>query len=232
MTKLGLAIPFAVLVACGGSDSPGDSGGGGATVTVSGTAVEVSAAGMKPLAGVLVGAYNAANETTAVVTTMTDATGNYSLEIPKLDKPVDGFLKATKDGFMVTYLYPPAALAGDFDKASINMVTTQTFSLLANNLCNANQDMAKGAIGVLVVDTAGAAIGGAMVSSTPAASTYCYNANGLPTSSATMTAADGIAYMFNVTGNATVSATKAGTTFKPHGVNAHPGALTTTLITN
>jgi hypothetical protein len=70
-----------------------------------------------------------------------------------------------------------------------------------------------------------------VIASTPAAPTYCYNGtNGLPSSTATETQPDGVGYMFNVTGQVSVTATKSGSTFKSHTVNARAGALTTTLI--
>jgi hypothetical protein len=97
-------------------------------------------------------------------------------------------------------------------------------------LCQVNQDAAKGTVAVLVTDAAGTAVDGAVVASEPAATKYCYNANGLPSGGATVTSTDGIAFMFNVTGQVSVSATKAGSTFKSHAVKARPGTLTTTPI--
>lgn len=47
---------------------------------------------------------------------------------------------------------------------------------------------------------------------------------------ATLTDSGGPAYPFNVTGEATLSATHATATFSSHGVNARAGAFTTTLI--
>jgi hypothetical protein len=229
-----LALASVGLVACGGGGGGGTQtdAPSGSTIKISGTAVEVSAAGSKPLLGVAVGAFAATNESTPVATAMTDANGNYTLMVPSTGGALDGFLKATKDTYMDTYLYSPAPLAADFDKAAIKMVTPSTFSLLAGPaLCNGMQDMAKGTIAVLVQDAAGMTVGGATIASTPAATKYCFNGtNGLPSGSAMMTAMDGIGYMFNVTGDATVSATKAGITFKSHGVKARANTLTTTLI--
>src|SRR5262249_21468741 len=157
--------------------------------------------------------------------------GNFSLVIPTMGAPIDGFIKATKTGYVDTYLYPPAPLIADFNMASVNMLTPSNFGLLSGTLCRATQDAAKGTIAVLVEDAAAMPVGGATVSSSPAASNYCYDSGGFPSSTATMTDTDGLAFMFNVTGPATVSAMKSGATFKSHGVNAHAGALTTTLIT-
>jgi hypothetical protein len=88
-----------------------------------------------------------------------------------------------------------------------------------------------GAIAAEVEDGSGAFVAGATVSSNPAANKYCYNASNFPSKNATATDTDGLGYMFNVTGNATVSASKSGLTFQSHPLKARAGALTTTLIT-
>src|SRR5258705_537628 len=77
------------------------------------------------------------------------------------------------------------------------------------------QEMGKGVVGMAVLDAAGTGIEGAEVSSTPAAARYRYmESNGFPSSSATATAADGVAFMFSVPpGQVTITATKSGLTF-------------------
>jgi len=228
-----IALILVSVAACGGSDTgPGtDAPVVSQTITVTGTAEELSASGANPVAGLLVEAFANTAETTVVASAMTDASGNYTLVITTNGSTLDGFLKATKSGLMDTYLYPPAPLAADFDGASLNMVSPNTFGLLADTLCRATQDTAKGAIAVLVNDAVGMPVAAATISSSPASNKYCYNGtSGLPSSTATETQPDGIGYVFNVTDNVTVSASKSGTTFKSHAVKARPGALTTTLI--
>ena len=84
---------------------------------------------------------------------------------------------------------------------------------------------------MLVVDAAEMEVMGATTASSPAASKVCYNNMGFPSRNATATDDDGVAYMFNVTGQATVSAMKkAGLTFNSHVVNARPGTFTTTVL--
>jgi hypothetical protein len=225
---------FMVAAACGGSDSPPAVDGPpvAQTIQVSGTAEELSASGSNPVADLLVEAFANSADTTVVASAMTDASGNYTLTIETNGQALDGFIKATKTGLVDTYLYPPEPLTDDFAGASLNMVSPTTFGLLADTLCRANQDAAKGTIAILVNDSADMPVSGATVSSSPAAPTACYNgSNGLPSSTATATAADGVGYLFNVTGNATVSATAStGGPFRSHQVNARAGALTTTLI--
>lgn len=231
-------LVLVVVVACGGGGGGGDDVGGGLadapaastiTITLTGKAEEQSATGATPAQGVVVEAFITSDETTAIASTTTDAKGNYTLTV-ETSTALDGFLKATKAGLMTTYLYPPKPLAEDFDGAALKLLAPTTFGLLADTLCGANHDAAKGAIAIVVYDAANNAVTGAEIASTPSASKYCYNANGIPNRTATKTDADGVGYMFNVTGEVSVAATKAGTTFAAHGVTARAGALTTTLI--
>jgi hypothetical protein len=229
------------FAACGGDD-----GGGGndaqpdtpvnvpAMITVSGTASARSLGGATPVEGVAIGAFNISDEATPVVTATTDAQGMYTLTIPTNNMPVDGFIKATKSGFADTYLYPPAPLVADFAGGSINMLSNEgqlpTYDL-SYTLCQAGAvDPTKGLIGVIVNDSSGAPVADAKVAADPAATKSCYTDGSNPSGSQMATAADGVAIMFNVLGNETVSATKSGVTFKSHSVKAFPSSFTTTLI--
>ena len=230
-------LSLCVVAACGG----GGSGGGAdaahdstpvpTTITISGVASERSLGGTTLVAGLAVAAYKSSDETTAVAMATTDAMGKYTLTITTNGQPLDGFVKATKSIYMDTYLYAPAPLTADFTKGSINMLTPSNFNLLQGTLCNANQTSAMGTIAVIAMDASMTALAGATVASTPAATKYCYDMGGFPNKNATMTDTDGVAIMFNVTGSATVTATKSGATFKSHVVNARAGAFTTTVIT-
>lgn len=246
MTKYPLIAVLALAAACGGDDGKSTTDGNtnttdgtmntvdappaAQTIHISGTATKREATGSSPLEGVTIGAYASSDENTPVATATTDASGNYTLTIMTNGTALDGYLKATMTTYMDTYLYPPAPITADFAGAAINMVTPSTFDLLANTLCRGNVTSTDGTIAVEVVDGSGATVQGATVASTPAAGKYCYNSGGLPSSTATSTATDGVAYMLKVTGQATVSATKSGSTFTSHGVKARAGALTTTLI--
>lgn len=224
---LGLAV-----AACGGGSSKSTIDGPmvPTTITVTGTASARSASGSMPLMGVTVGAYASSNESTPVTTAMTDAMGNFTLTIPTNGVALDGYVKATLSTYMDTYLYPPAPLAADYSGATVVMLTPSTFDLLANTLCSANQMTSMGTIAAEVEDGSGAFVAGATVASNPAATKYCYDSGGFPSRTATATDTDGLGYMFNVTGTATITAMKSGTTFTSHMVKARAGALTTTLI--
>jgi len=68
------------------------------------------------------------------------------------------------------------------------------------------------------------------VSTTPGG-TVLYNVAGVPSSTASGTAADGIGYVANVTvGNVTVMASASGHTLRQHVVNARADAITLTEI--
>ena len=231
--KLAPAAVF--LAACGSSSSPPkmvDASNVPATIMVSGVADERSLSGTTPVAGITVGAYAEGDTTTPVATAMTDSAGKYTLVIPTNGKPVGGFIKATKSGYLDTYLYAPAPLTADFNMAALTELTQNEYDLLSGTLCGVTEDTAKGTVAVEVVDTMQATVGGAMTATSPAASKECYDQGGFPNKSATATDTDGVAIMFNVAvGSVTVSATKSGATFQTHTINVLAGAFTTTLIT-
>jgi hypothetical protein len=86
---------------------------------------------------------------------------------------------------------------------------------------------------LLVVDsvTSLTKVGGAVVTSVPAAKATAYTGALFP-APGPGTKDDGMAFLIGLTpGMVTVSATKAGLTFKPTTVKARAGAFTTTLIT-
>ena len=235
--KSALALAL-LLAACGGSSSsggPDGSTGGGADapsapamVTFSGI-VQSKGTSTSPLSGAMLGAYKEGG-TTPVATAMSDAQGNFTMMIPTGGTALQGYVKATYNGYVDSYLYPPTPVSADTTGVTVFMVTSSTYDLLANTLCQGNQMTTNGGIAVEVLDASMAKVQGATVSSMPAATKYCYNQGGFPNKSATATDTDGIAYMLNVTGTATVSASKSGITFKSHQLNARAGALTLTII--
>ncbi len=235
------------LFACGG-----DSGGGGGTdaatdtsatadaavdgapapamITLSGTATSRTTGGAQPVAGAVIAAYRNTDEATPLAMTTTGTNGTFTLSVPTGGVALDGFLKATKAGFVVTYLYAPKPITADMAMLPMNMLTTANYGNLYA-LTATGQQASKGTVALVVTDAVTMPVAGATISSTPAA-TYKYNgSNGLPSSSATATAADGIGYMLNAApGAIAISATKTGSTFASHTVKVFDGALTTTLI--
>ena len=231
------AVLAVFLVACGSSSSNPTDGSSGTTDSPPAQSMlklpavaQSKGTSTAPLQGVTIAAFANSAPTTPVAMTTSAADGSFELDITTYGTALDGFLKGTISGYLDTYLYPPTAVAADFSGATVFLVTMDTYDLLANTLCQGNQMTTNGAIAAEVLDASAATVAGAKVSSSPAATKYCYNKSGFPNSSATMTDTDGIAYMLNVTGDTTVSATKSGTTFTSHKVNARPGALTLTII--
>jgi hypothetical protein len=229
MTKR-LVLGALLLAACGDD--------GGATpdaltappmITITGTATARSTSSM-PLEGVTIAAYRNGNDSTVVAMTTSAANGSYTLVVPTGGAALDGYLKGTFAGYLDSYLYAPAPIVADMDSASMNMITAGTRDLLANTICAANQMTTNGMIAAIAIDAAENPVAGAMVMSSPAASKTCYNMGGFPNKNATMTDTDGTVYLFNVTGQVTLSATATGATFTSHTVTARAGAFTTTLM--
>ncbi len=234
------------IAACGGSSNPqsDDAPPADAKVfldappvvpqsfTISGKTSERSLSGETVVEGVTIQAFASSNEAMPIATATTDAQGSYTLTVMTNGAPLDGYLLATKTGYVDIYLYPTAPFIADFTGGDVNMLTPSNKDFL-NSLASGNQMAGKGMIGLQIRDAAGQPVAGATVSSTPASGAYRYtNTSGLPSGNATATSSDGVAFMFNVpSGPITVTATKSGMTFKSHAVLAHPDKFTTTSIT-
>lgn len=238
MKALALAL---ALAACGGgssSSNPDGSTGGSGTVDAPPAPMMVTFSGnvsskgfqSKPLSGVTLAAYGEGS-TTAVATTTSDAQGNFTMTIMTGGTALQGYVKATFSGYLDTYLYPPTAVAADTTGVTVFMVDQSTLDTLSMSLCHDQQQATKGVIGVEVMDASKATVAGAVLTSQPMAMSDCYNSGGFPSSSVHMTDTDGIGYLLNLTaGNVTVGATKSGSTFASHQVNARAGTLTLTII--
>jgi hypothetical protein len=239
-----------VVAACGGGGSKNDGNNDSTTdsmnmidappaplmITLSGTATSRGLGGTTPVDGATIAAYADADENTALATTTTNAQGQFTLTIMTTGTAVTGFLKATKSTFKTSYLYPPTAIAADLAMIPMNMLTTQNYDTFTGALANANQDPAKGVVAMIILsatDPMSTPVAGATITTSPASMPYRYNgSSGLPSQSATSTAADGLAYAFNApVGAITVNANKSGSTFKPTSLKVHADALTQTLVT-
>ncbi len=237
-TRLATRLVCAALLALVGCGSSGSGtktpdaaiGSAAAKITVSGTA-QAQGASATPLAGVAIAAYRNGDETTPLATATSDTQGKYMMDIETGGVAIDGYIKATISSYLDTYLYPPAPLTTDLSNASINIVNTSTVALFAT-FCGASAIQPTDGVIAVQVISGTTAVAGATAASTPAATSYCYDGTtaGIPDKMATVSGADGIAYMLGVTGSASVTATKSGATFAAHTVNARPGTLTTTII--
>ncbi len=226
------ALTLLGVVACGDNLAGGgaDAAPVATSVTVTGTASEVSISGRTPTAGVMISTFEE-DAMTPIASTTTDASGNYSLVIPTNGKALDGYLIGKLAGRKDTYLYPPRPLSADLSSAAILLLTQQNFDTAAT-LAQTPQNPGSGWIGVQVFDAANMPVAGVTVTSSPAG-VVRYNNNGLPSKTPTSTATDGIAYIFSVpAGTVTVSASggTGGLTYHSHPIIARADQVTTTLI--
>jgi hypothetical protein len=238
-----------LLVAC--SSNSGDPGNGGApdapagsadafefhdappnvpmNLMLSGKTSEQGLSGTSVTANVAIAAFKVSDDSMIAQTT-SDAQGNYTLTIQTTGAPIDGYLKATKSGYVDIYLYPNRAWQANDATGDINMMTPGNKDLL-NNFASGGQMAGKGMVGLAVYDAQGHAVSGATITAMPSGSTVRYTgSNGLPSSSAMSTSADGVAFLFNAPENVTVTATKAGMTFHAHVVKARADKFTTTSV--
>jgi hypothetical protein len=243
-----LVAPCLAVTACGGSsssstsgsiDAPGADGPPGTTtgmLTLSGTAKEISASGQTAIAGVMLTAYNAADDS-MLGTATSAADGTFAITVNAGSAGINGYLKATTPGtgqnaYKDSYLYPPATLTANYSGVPVYVLKVSTYDLVNSAfLLNNSQSAQNGWIALLIQDAGGAAVTGATVTSTPMGQIN-YNASNLPSPSATATAADGIAYDTNITaGTVLVKAAKAGTSFTMHSIKVRPDVVTLTLVT-
>lgn len=201
------------------------------TIMIGGKTTETGLGGESVVAGVEMAAFASGNESTALAMATSDAQGNYTMSVMTNGAPLDGYLKATKAGYVELYMYPTGPFIASTTDAGVNMMSPSNRDYL-NTLAGGGQMAGKGMIGLQVRDAGGNPVAGATISSSPA-STYRYtNSSGLPSSNAMATSADGVAFMFNVpSGPITISAAKSGMTFKSHVVVARGDTFTTTSIT-
>jgi hypothetical protein len=168
-------------------------------------------------------------DTTHIAGDTTDTAGNYSLGITTGGTPVNGYLTVSDSNHHITTsAYPAVPLVGDITE-NVLMVSTTEFGILAAS-AGITPVAGDGFIGVVVRNCQGTPIAGAQVSSSPGGEVR-YNAAGVPSSTASATADDGVAYIANVAaGNVTVMATASGHTLRQHVVNAKADAITLTEI--
>ena len=196
------------------------------SVVVSGV-VQSNLANLTALAGAQVDAYRTGNAT-ALGTTTSAANGSYTLTLATGGAPLDGYVRVTKATYRDTYAYPPAPLVVNATQ-SLYLLTTAEFNLLAS-VAGITPVAGSGAIAVVVSDCNGTAVAGATVSTTPS-STVRYASGGVPSTTATATAADGVAYVFNVAAGDVVVRADSGTkTLRAHTVNARADAVTITVV--
>lgn len=223
------------IAACGDSNAP-DPGfeclgapipdSAAATVTVSGQ-IRQNAISPTALGSAIITAFRI-GDTDSIAIDTSFTSGFYTLPITTGGTPVNGYLRVTHSGFVDTYAYPSRPLFADLE-TSVLMPTTEELAFLGT-IVDVEQTVGNGFIGVIVKDCNGTTLPGATVSTSPAG-TVRYNSGSTPSSTATSTSADGVAYVFNVAaGNVTVMANSGGHVLRQHVVTARADVVTLTEI--
>src|SRR5262249_48403799 len=101
-------------------------------LTLSGIAKEISAGGQTALGGVMLTAYNAADDSVLGMATSA-ADGTFSITV-KTSAGIDGYLKAVTPGtgmnaYKDSYLYPPARLTMNFSGVPVFVLKVSTYDL-------------------------------------------------------------------------------------------------------
>jgi hypothetical protein len=198
------------------------------TVLLSGQAFTVSLDGQEPVAGANVEAFTAAD--VSLGTDTSDGTGAFSISVATGGDPVDGYLLATANTYIDTYLYPPYPIAADVDNASALLVSSENFALLPI-LAGTQQPDGQGFVGVVVVDCNNEPVMGAVVTTIPEGVVRYTGESGVPVAGPTSTNADGLAVVFDVDpGNVIVDATVQGMSLREHTVEVRADVVTTTIV--
>jgi len=78
---------------------------------------------------------------TAIDTVMSDANGAFTTgQLATGGVPLDGYVRASKDGYRTTYIYPPNPLAANASNVPVLMLTEATFGLLLQFVLMTTQD--------------------------------------------------------------------------------------------
>jgi hypothetical protein len=167
--------------------------------------------------------------TAASATATSAANGTFTVTLATSGTPLDGFLRATKTGFIDSFFYPPTPVAANTSQAAILLATTQTFAALTA-LAQVTPDPTAGTLVVDVLDCLGHPVSGAAITVLPAG-TIRYLQNMTPSTTATSTDATGLAAAFNVSAGAVmVGASVGGRTLRQHMLNVRADVVTITSV--
>jgi hypothetical protein len=196
-----------------------------ATLQIGGITADIN---QMPIDAVDVQAFIGASTTAAAMTTSV-ANGTYSLTVSTGGTPVDGYLRASKNGLIDTFFYAPSPVAASTNQAILLLATVQSFTFLAG-LANVTPDPTMGTLVVGIVDCLGRPVAGATVDVQPAGTTR-YLRNAMPSTAAADTDATGLAAVFNVpAGSVTVGASAGARTLRQHVLNVRANVLTSTSV--
>ena len=219
------AATGATLGACPGVTS----GSAPANLTIAGVTESVGFSGPAPAGGIKVTAFSTTSATALASMTSADTTGDFSLSVATGGTSIDGYLLGQVSGSLDTYVFPPAELSASL--AGVPVITIATTILGAlGGLSGVTQDNTKGVTLVAVLDSSGNPVSGAVVTSSPASTVRYSGNNGTPSSSATSTNTDGVAYMLNATpGCVNVTASLSGHAFTTAIIHVFPSSTAISL---
>lgn len=186
-------------------------------ITISGNTATFSGSAAGVVADASVDFFKAGSAT-AFVTTHSGSDGSFaSGNIVTGGTPFDGFIKAAKATYRISYLYPPSALVASLTGVPVPMLSDAQFSQF--NLLLQQQDNVNGLLLVTVTDCNSMPLTGSSLVVKQGSMTY----NGIELSSIPqLSQLHGIFIVANVPDGATeVSATFGSMTFPMHTVDAH-----------
>jgi len=157
--------------------------------------------------------------------TSSSAAGTFSYTHETGGVPNNDFVKATKTGFLDTFSFPGAPIAGD-DHIEVRMVTMAEVMAFNDQI---PIDLTKGIIFMRLVDCNQSPVQGATVSSSPAG-TIAYFQQGQP-SAATQTDPSGIVMILNLPpGEVTLTGSLGTVPLRASSLTPTPGAFVITQL--
>ena len=157
---------------------------------------------------------------------ISDAAGAFTLSIPNAtQKPLDGFIEASKTGLHTTRIFPPNPLSMDLPQAPIPMLSDALLAVI-QQVTGIQQDPKNGAIVLGILDCKGQPIPGAMVSVKQGGNEVGQQLDGSQIQPGTF-------FVFNVPPNNTtiISATAMGMELHAHTVTSSANTTTATFVT-
>lgn len=163
------------------------------------------------------------------------ANSTFTITGPNDPAPIAAYLKATSNGFIDTYVFPPTTIFEDQDNTPVIFVTPLLFNTLLPVIAATPQDPGNGAMIVAATDCEQQPMEGAVLSITPNAGTIHYaNATGLPGQQGDFAATQttGVTYFLNLPPGAyTVNATAPdGTNLRSVPVKIFADSSSTAII--
>ena len=149
-----------------------------------------------------------------IAETTSSAMGVFTIDLPFDGKPIEAYMRGSKDGFLTTLVFPPEALTHDIgdcppfvhtnDCMNIALLTDAQADFMAG-LAGVERDPAMGEVLFLAVGCDGRPVAGATIAIAPKPEVIAYTNGPFPNPSAEATDGSGRAFGFNMKpGRATI----------------------------